>query len=273
MRLSEKTISRGESPVYYYTVGHSSSPCIVFCHGASLHSGMFHHQASFFADAGYFVLCWDMRGHGRSQPLGDVFSFEDAADDLIAILDNEGVPAAVLVGHSGGGYVAQLAESKHPSRVKALAAIGSTDLSVRPSFGLGLAYRVMPVFCRFLPYGWLTKAFARQMGVKKETQDFALRASQKVDKDSFVNIFKGASRVLLEGHRRVSPRPDRPLLITHGDSDNTNRGIVKAGAPRWALKSENYRLVVIPEAGHNANQDNPLAFNKALLDWLRELGI
>lgn len=69
----------------------------------------------------------------------------------------------------------QVLHERRPAQsliVTALAVIGSTDLAVRPPSHLALAYRVMPVFCRILPYGWLTKAFAQQKGGEERDSGF-----------------------------------------------------------------------------------------------------
>ena len=41
-------------------------------------------------------------------------------------------------------------------------------------------------------------------------------------------------------------------------------------APDWAARDPESRYIVIPGAGHNANQDNPTFFNRLLLEFLDE---
>ncbi len=75
------------------------------------------------------VLRWDLRGAGRSgRPPGpyDVGLF---ARDLAALLDAHGVEAAHLVGHSGGGVVAQRFALDHPARTRSLV-LASTSSEV-----------------------------------------------------------------------------------------------------------------------------------------------
>ena len=56
------------------------------------------------------------------------------------------------------------------------------------------------------------------------------------------------------------------MLITHGDRDNT--GNIKKDAPKWRARDPQSEYIVIPGAGHNANQDNPAFFNRVLLGFL-----
>jgi pimeloyl-ACP methyl ester carboxylesterase len=53
----------------------------------------------------------------------------------------------------------------------------------------------------------------------------------------------------------------------HGDQDSPP---IQAQAPIWANREANCRYEVIPNAGHNANQDNPTVFNKLLQEFLVE---
>ena len=59
-----------------------------------------------------------------------------------------------------------------------------------------------------------------------------------------------------------------PILVAYGEHDQT--GKVQAYSNRWS-ELENRELKVIPDAAHNANMDNPDAFNTILEDLLNAL--
>jgi pimeloyl-ACP methyl ester carboxylesterase len=61
----------------------------------------------------------DLRNHGRS-PHSDQHSYQDLADDLLELMDDSGIPKAVLVGHSMGGKTAMWFAAQHPERVSQL---------------------------------------------------------------------------------------------------------------------------------------------------------
>jgi pimeloyl-ACP methyl ester carboxylesterase len=67
--------------------------------------------------AGYRVLAMDLRGHGRGLRTGDPFRLADCADDAAGVLGALALPAALVVGYSMGGPVAQLLARRHPERV------------------------------------------------------------------------------------------------------------------------------------------------------------
>ncbi len=58
-----------------------------------------------------------------------------------------------------------------------------------------------------------------------------------------------------------------PFLLTHGGHDGT--GSIRKQAPTWAAYEPDVKYVVIPDAGHNANQDNPEFFNRALREFMK----
>jgi pimeloyl-ACP methyl ester carboxylesterase len=52
--------------------------------------------------AGFRVVMFDRRGHGRSQMTGQGYEFDTLADDLDAVIDQLGLADITLVGHSMG---------------------------------------------------------------------------------------------------------------------------------------------------------------------------
>lgn len=246
-----------------------SGPLVVLSHGASLDHRMFAAQVPALTAAGYRVLLWDLRGHGRSGPLGAGLSVATAADDLVAILDEVAANEVVLVGHSFGGYVSQELTFRRPGQVRGLCVIGSTDITERPTPLWTVLYRLLPTILRLLPDRLLRPGFARQMGTTRATREYALEATRQLPRDVFIAAFLAAVRALLddpgygEGYRIGVP-----FLLTHGDRDTTGNGAAAKGAPGWAARSVQCRHEAIPHAGHNPNQDNPEHFNRTLLAWL-----
>lgn len=84
-----------------------------------------------------------------------------------------------------------------------------------------------------------------------------------VSREEFLTIWQAAAHTL---HEEPGYRIERPLLITHGEEDQL--GNISKVAPEWAARDPKSRYVVIPGAGHNANQDNPTFFNRLLFEFL-----
>src|SRR5690606_27347453 len=81
--LSERTLLRSGSTIHYWVGGPEGRPLVTLTHGATMDHRMFDAQIPALADS-YRVLICDVRGHGRSQPLGINFSIAAAAEDLLA---------------------------------------------------------------------------------------------------------------------------------------------------------------------------------------------
>lgn len=258
-------LERSGSRIHYWLAGPEHGRLVAFTPGATMDHRMFDSQVSAVIGAGYRALTWDPRGHGLSKPLGDGFSVGAASEDLLAILDRTGTKEAFLVGQSLGGNVAQELVFCHPERVLALVVIGCTCNTMLPSkFGL-LALKASPLAFRLWPYGDLKRRTATSVSAKPDVQEYASGAIGQVSKEEFLTIWQAAAHTL---HEEPGYRIERPLLITHGEEDRL--GNISKIAPNWAARDPKCRYVVIPGAGHNANQDNPTFFNRLLLEFLDE---
>src|ERR671923_683693 len=73
------------------------------------------------------LILHDPRGCGRSVARQNVYTIEQMAADIVALMDHLRIPAAHLLGHSMGGRIALSVAENFPGRVKSLimAASGS----------------------------------------------------------------------------------------------------------------------------------------------------
>ncbi len=106
----------------------TGAPRAVVClvHGLGEHAGRYRHVATRFAEAGYALLAFDMRGHGHSEGLrGHTPSYSlmmaDIAGYLACATDRFPHCPRVLYGHSFGGNLAlNLMLRYHPEVAGAL---------------------------------------------------------------------------------------------------------------------------------------------------------
>lgn len=96
-------------------------PPVVFCHGFPHVWFVWHHQLPAVAAAGYRAIAPDMRGYGRSDaPVGvESYTNQEAALDLVGLLDDIGERQAVFVGLDFGAALVWELCLRHPERVRA----------------------------------------------------------------------------------------------------------------------------------------------------------
>ncbi len=68
----------------------------------------------------------DLRGHGRSGVLAEPFRHQDAAEDVLALLDHLEIKAYKGLGISGGGNVLLHLATRRPERVQAMVLVSAT---------------------------------------------------------------------------------------------------------------------------------------------------
>ncbi|MFI8231142.1 alpha/beta fold hydrolase [Streptomyces sp. NPDC085900] len=85
------------------------------------------------------VLTVDFRGWGRSRGMSGPYTLRRLADDTLAVIADAGVTDHVLVGHSMGGKVAQMAAATRPAGLRGIVLVGSGP--ARPAAQITPEYR------------------------------------------------------------------------------------------------------------------------------------
>lgn len=227
--------------------------------------------------AGWDALRYTQRGVAPSVTEGP-FTIEQHVADALAVLDQHGVAAATVLGHSWGGYLAMQLAARAPGRVNALVlaetlgAVGDGGLA---GFGAELAARARP------------EALARiaeldELIISKEQEASAALEYFRLDWPGYFAVpadappVPGTVRVSPEGFEQTSASVaeagecgDLPGLL----SGFTGPVEVVAGEcsplPRRAAESTaavfpDARLTVVPGAGHQVWHEAPGCLAAAL---------
>jgi non-heme chloroperoxidase len=91
-----------------HAVEAGQGPPIVFMHGITLGVGIWVRQFRELSKS-HRVIAVSLRGHGQSIGVAGSYAFERLADDVLEVLTELDVSGAVVVGHSMGGMVLQVA--------------------------------------------------------------------------------------------------------------------------------------------------------------------
>ena len=103
--------------LFYTKTG--SGPTLLLLHGNVEDSTYFVHQVEEFS-RDFTVYAIDTRGHGKSPRGAAPFTISQFADDLLAFMDQQGLPQADILGFSDGGNIALTFALRHPDRVRRL---------------------------------------------------------------------------------------------------------------------------------------------------------
>lgn len=260
MELIENSFERNGCMLHYWLGGKTNAPLVVLTHGATID----HHEWDAtlpIVGEQFRVVTWDMRGHGLSRPAK--FDLAEAVADLLALLDLLKVREATFVGHSMGGNLHQEFAYHHPERVKALAMLDCTwnfmQLSASDKFWLKAAD---PIF-KLYPYKTLIDQSVAASAISKDAQNLMRKAMQQLSKEEFVHVLMNSTQCL-----RYDPdyMITKPLLLMVADKEAT--GNIRIAMPLWA-KHEGVDLIVIENAKHAANLDQPEIFHRIIMDFLQ----
>ncbi|MBC7522051.1 MAG: alpha/beta fold hydrolase [Sandarakinorhabdus sp.] len=237
---------------------HGSGPTLLLSHGFSATSAMWSGQIGALSATHRLVL-WDMRGHGQSDYPNDpaAYSEEETVADMAAILDAVDAPTAIIGGLSLGGYMSLAFYARHPERATALLIIdtgpGFKQDSGRAAWNersLGTAARLEAE-----GLGQLSSASAeRRQSKHRNAQGLAHAARGMLTQ-------RDATVIHLLPHIKV------PAMVLVGSRDTP----FLAATDYMAAKIPGATKIIIDDAGHAANIDQPAAFNAAVTKFLATL--
>ena len=258
-----RELVRPGATIAYWVSGPERAPVVVLLHGATLDHQAWNVQVDDLA-ARYRVVVPDLRGHGES-PLTGAFRFDDAVDDIAALLDevDTGAPL-VLGGLSLGGNIAQEIVYRDAGRVDALIVADSTcNTATRHPLAASLTIAALSTMLLGGRERFMQRA-AAATSPRDDVQRYVLDVNE--DRMAFEVVQILAS--LLEDALHPDPeyRLPVPTLLIHGADDRI--GDIVAGSGEWAARDPQVEHVVLTGAGHASNQDDPAAFTAAVRAFL-----
>ncbi|OBH51040.1 alpha/beta fold hydrolase [Mycobacterium sp. E2479] len=203
------------------------------------------------------VIVWDQRGHGSSDAPDDMERYTEqlCVADMAAILDAAGADRAVLGGMSLGGYLSLAFHLVHPQRVAGLVLVDT-----------GPGYRNDEARDKW--NAWVERR-AGELERGEGRADASAELAQAVHAHP-EGLPRAARGVMAQKDARVITSLDRitvPTLVVVGAHDSD----FLAPADYMHRKISNSRKLVIDNAGHAANMDQPEIFNAAVRELLERL--
>jgi len=230
------------------------------------------------AEQGWWTVAPDLRGHGSSwqPPHESAYSLELFAADLWALVDALGWDRLVLLGHSMGGMIAQVAALQRPHALDGLVLMDTThgpldvdrDLArlgaeiVRDG-GMAAVKAVLDEMGDDAPLG--TPAHQRLLEERPGYRELGDRKFL----GSSPAMYAAMLEQLLEQADRLDALAalDIPTLVLVGEQDASFLGPSEALAAQLAAA----HLEVVPDAGHSPQFENPDAWRAAMREFLGRL--
>jgi len=217
------------------------------------------------------AVAWDARGYGLSDDYEGPLHNNDFCDDLLRVLDHFKAETAHLVGLSMGASIIQDFYAYQPGRVASMVLADTRpgfeaafDPVARQEF---LRLRLEPLLEGKEPAD-IAPTVARSLMGSSAGEEVYLRlveSMRALHKASYIKAIEARGTwqpVFVPGAVTV------PTLVLVGADD---RLTPPAMAKSIAAAIPGARLAIIPSAGHLSNIEQPLLFNKLVLDFLREV--
>jgi pimeloyl-ACP methyl ester carboxylesterase len=229
-------------------------------------------QVGPLVEAGYRVLLWDYRGHGRSDAPADpsAYSMERVVLDLEQVLDAlaPGAPA-VVGGLSFGGLASLHFALRRPERVRALLLVDSGPGFKNPEAQKRWEEAVERT-ARFLetkgPAALVEGRGAETLVGRRPELPAARAAAQASAAQRPHGLAAFGRRVAAPAPQVIDALPGIgvPALVVVGEHD----AAYLRSAQVMAARLPNAESVTIPDAGHMVNLEQPEAFDAAVLRFL-----
>ena len=271
VETAELTVEIGEA-------GAGSARRLLLVHGFTGAKEDFVDAVDRLADAGWHAVAPDLRGHGNTtKPAAeDDYGFERFADDLWALVDALKWDRFVLLGHSMGGMIAQVAALRDPSRLTGLVLMDTTH---GPLEGIDTSeLEVGLSIVREHGMETLADVMDEREGVLETPAAARLRAErpgwEEFERRKFLSSSPAMWAAMTQAMASQTDRLDglaalsMPVLVIVGEQD----GPFLAASGRMAKTIPTARLVVIPDAGHSPQFENTAAWWDALASFLEEVG-
>jgi len=238
--------------------GPENAPGIVLVHGTRMAGAYWHRQVAALS-ARFRVLAVDLPGHGARR--GEPFTHRAAVDTIVGAAGRCRGGAAMVVGHSLGGFLTMDAAAEAPERFSALVLHGCSARALGPAtWPYQLALRLISR----IPEARLTR-WSDALLRRRYAGD--LVGPQIAAGYGFSAIPAAWRSVLGRDHAAVLASYQGPVLILNGARDP----LFRLGERRFLRLCRRARLRVIRGATHLASLDRPDEFTAAVREFAEEI--
>lgn len=255
--------------IHYRVAGPSDSkegPAMVLIHANPFDHTMWLYQIARFS-TWFKVVAVDIRGYGRTDKVEEPYALKDMCDDVMAVIAEEEIDSAVLMGASVGSKMALMLALDYPETFSAVVLVGGSAGRQPHHFDRRIkGYRAAG------PKGYHREHIESLVAPgfpKTRLGDYLLTMQTEKDPalsgEAIARVFEALAEAGVDD-RLASMKP--PVLVVNGEFDSAlPRGTETAKAIPGA------QHVVLKGAGHACNIEDPAAFDSAAIDFLKSKGL
>lgn len=246
-----------DAKLWYEDTGGGAAP-VVFLHAGTGCSTSWRRQLDAFAAAGFRAIAYDRRGHGKSEgPQGRA-----AAEDLRDLLDALRIERAHLVGTAAGAIVAVDFALSFQRRVRGLV-VANSHVGVQDEEYAQTQRRLRPS-----PQFEALPAEVRELGPSyRAANPSGTKAWAELERASRAPGTPTLSKTLNPITFAALEKLAAPTLLLGGDAD-----LYMPPSVLRMLKEKirNAKAVIVPECGHSAFWEQPEAFNREVIAFIKQ---
>jgi len=260
--------------IHYATMG--EGPVVLLIHGFPDYWYSWRNQMPELAKT-HKVVAMDQRGYNESdKPAGqENYDMTLLVADAAAVIQQQGVDNAVVVGHDWGGVVAWSLAAARPELVSKLVILNlphpkclGRELANNPEQQKNAAYA--RGFQQEGAEKLLSAPFLAALVAPKdpEAQKVYAEVFAKSDFAAMLNYYKqNYPREPYTEDPRPMPNITMPVLQFHGMNDTA---LLADGLnDTWKYLDNTWTLVTVPGAGHWVHHDKPEVVTQTMMDWLK----
>lgn len=259
-----------ERPIYYERSG--QGPAVVFIHGAGSNAATWWQQLPAFRRK-FTCIAMDVRCFGRSVAPIEEFSLDVFAQDVVAILDQEKIERAAIIGQSLGGMIGLKLALDHSHRVACFVACDSSLAVDHAAILAAVRNRLVSARTQSIEDRSLSQSFRHKspelatLYAQINRFNPSSHSIPEPDWNAALKSLLGES-ALIPTHRLAELQ--MPILFVVGAQDPV---VPPATLRQVSALVENSEFFEIPDAGHSAYFERAEDFNRLVLEFLRRLSV
>jgi 3-oxoadipate enol-lactonase len=252
--------------VNYELHGKEGAPWLTLSHSLACSVRMWDPQIAALKDE-YRILAYDTRGHGASEAPKGAYTLELLADDLFLLLKELKIGKTHFCGLSMGGMIGQTFALKYPGVFQTLTLADTTSRypaeaapvwaeRIKTVESKGMEPLAEPTLER-----WFTEPF-------RKSNAAAVNEIRKLIVSTPAAGYAGCCHAIPKINLTARLKEIKcPILVIVGADDP---GTPPAMAKEISDNAPGSKLVVLPQAAHISNLEQPAGFTRALREFLRK---